>query len=323
MAGKHLFVIHGRATKPTQEGKVALVRRALASGLRRVSDEAAERFEVGRFKFTFIYYGDILNRLLVSDGDDCTEHMIKIGGVWYEQPHSYDEDLTRLLERPTDRHTPADYRELLSAEKDVRALDDLARLASPVLSLLGLGERVIKRALPDLSAYLTSRMIGSEIRERLQGSLRNALLAGDDVALVSHSMGCIVAYDVLWKFSRMSEYRDVRGRAPALWVTIGNPLGEPAVRSGLYDAHEPEDGLYPTGIGEWVNVGARDDFVAHDGSVADDFREMLDREFVKRIVDVPRICNFWVGWNGSNPHKLYGYLNHPVVAAHLVQWLGP
>jgi hypothetical protein len=318
---KHLILIHGRATKPREREKKRLVLESLAGGLRRVDEGAAKALESGRVKFTFVYYGDVCNRLMVEAEPERRKEMEKDGENWFEPGGSYDEDLERLVARPTNRHGAEDYRKLLKEEKDKSAYDNIARAVSPVLSLFGLSERVIKKTLPDLGAYLTSRVVGSEIRERLQAPLRKALLAGDEVALVAHSMGCIVSYDVLWKFSRMSEYRDTWGHKVSLWLTLGNPLGEPAVRENLYDADEPEDGMYPSNAVHWLNIAAKDDFVAHDATAADDFSEMRQRRLVQKIEDMPRIYTFWAGYEGSNPHKFYGYLNHPKVAARLARWI--
>ena len=139
------------------------------------------------------------------------------------------------------------------------------------------------------------------------------------MAIVAHSMGCIASYDVLWKLSHMSEYRKYHDRAVSLWLTLGSPLGEPAVRESLYDASEPADGVYPRNVRRWVNIAAHDDFVAHDESVADDFREMS--ALGCEIVDLPKIHTFWVGTDGMNPHKFYGYLDHPDVARQIAAWI--
>lgn len=98
------------------------------------------------------------------------------------------------------------------------------------------------------------------------------------------------------------------------WITLGNPLGEPGVRDNLYDAADADDGRYPNHIVDrWINVAAHDDFVAHDEDIANDFKAMTDRRLIGSIDD-RRIYNFWVGTAGSNPHKFYGYLDHPDVA---------
>lgn len=109
------------------------------------------------------------------------------------------------------------------------------------------------------------------------------MLEDEDVALVSHSMGCMVSYDVLWKFSRMSEYKELWDKKIKLWMTLGNPLGEPAVLRNLYDSNEPQDGKYPKNIIHWININAKDDYVAHDGDVSDDFYFMLREISCKKL----------------------------------------
>ncbi len=320
---KHLLLIHGRATKPDKPTKERLARAALARGLSHADKTFAEgTLEDHDLTFRLVYYGDINNTIMVDAEPERKDEMVKGGDdVWYEPPDSYDADLKKLLRRKGNEYSRAAYRKLLDRVPDSRARDDVARIVSPIASLVGLSGRLIRRVTPDLGAYLTSRDVGSKVRERLQKPLREALLAGDDVALVSHSMGCIVSYDVLWKLSRMSEHRDVREKKISLWVTIGNPLGEPAVKGSLYDADEPEDGRYPTDVRRWVNLNAKDDFVAHDGDVGDDFREMVERGLVGAIEDLPRMYNFWAGRDGSNPHKLYGYLASPELGRLILQWL--
>lgn len=326
MATKHLILIHGRATKPNKVEKCRLLKKSLLSGLAHVDNFAAKAIEENRVKLSFAYYGDLLNNLLVAANPGLAKNMVRENDSWFERSNSYDADLARLLERPVSKFTAADYEAFLETVRDGRGLDDLARILSPGANFVGLTEAVIKNALPDLGAYLKSRVVASAIRERLQEPLLEALKAGDDIALVSHSMGCIVSYDVLWKFSRMSEYRSVWDRKVSLWLTLGNPLGEPAVKCELYDSNEPYDGKYPANIGTWLNISAHDDYVAHDGDVADDFNEMLQvrqqgRPLIGRIEDSDRIYNFWAGQDGSNPHKFYGYLCHHAVAEHLATWI--
>lgn len=72
----------------------------------------------------------------------------------------------------------------------------------------------------------------------------------------------------------------------------------------------------------WINIRAVDDFVAHDGDIKDDFHQMLERNLLRSITDEPEIYTFWVDEKGKcNPHKLYGYLNHPVVSEKVLDWL--
>jgi hypothetical protein len=40
-----------------------------------------------------------------------------------------------------------------------------------------------------------------------------------------------------------------------------------------------------------------------------------------KIRDLPKIYNFWVGSDGANPHKFYGYLDNPTVAKQIAGWI--
>ena len=324
---KHLIFVHGRSTKPSQKEKERLVRTALLRGIERADSAAANKLRSGKVKFTLAYFGDVNNRLLRRSGTDAWKWMAKKdpdhGNALCEDGVYYNEALKRALARPTEAFEKKDYRTWLRTVDDFRGIDEVASVASGLANFLGLSDELVRRTSPDMAAYLTRRTVGSEIRTRLQEPLQNALAQGHDVCLLSHSMGCIVAYDVLWKFSRLSEYRRLREKEVSLWLTLGNPLGDPGVRHNLYDAHEPDESKFPEGIIDtWVNISAHDDFICHDSDIADDFREMRRRDHVRRIIDRDKIYTFWEGSGGANPHKLYAYLNHPDVGAEIARWIG-
>lgn len=323
---KHIIFVHGRSTKPSRKEKERLVRAALIRGVERSDLCAAGGIRSGRVRFTLAYFGDVNNRLLRRSSTHAWKWMAKkdpeFGNSLCEDGAYYDESLKAALARPTEAFTKSDYKEWLREVDDMRGLDGVAKAASALANLLGLSEELVKRTSPDMAAYLTRRTVGSEIRTRLQEPLQEALLQGHDVCLLGHSMGCLVAYDVLWKLSRLSEYRRLRGKKVSLWLTLGNPLGDPGVRCNLYDADEPLESQYPEDIVKtWINMSAHDDFICHDADVGDDFREMKSRGYVGRIIDRPKIYTFWKGANGHNPHKLYAYLNHPDVGAEIARWI--
>ena len=324
---KHIIFVHGRATKPSQKEKEGLVRSALVHGVARGDHEAAEAIRSGRVRFTVAYFGDINNRILRRSSTHAWKWMAKKdpdhGNALCEDGAYYYDSLAQALSRPSDAFTKRDYKEWLRQVDHFTSLDEVARGASAIASLLGLSDELVRRTSPDTAAYLTQRTVGSEIRTRLQEPLKEALLQDHDVCLLGHSMGCLVGYDVLWKFSRLSEYRRLRAKKVSLFLTLGNPLGDTGVRHNLYDAAEPEESQYPENIIDtWVNISAYDDFICHDADVGDDFREMKRRGYLNRIIDRPKIYNFWKGSGGSNPHKLYAYLNHPDVGAELARWIG-
>ncbi len=324
---KHLMIIHGRSTKPSEKEKRRIVKLALINGLNRVDPTAAQKIGRGadKVEFSFIYYGDLSNQLILERNPGKLERLKGQDPDHGDQPCEidgfYDVGLRALFKQKS--HTKAAYKKFLKEHDDLRFLDNAASVISFLGNVAGLSDRVISTATADMGAYLLTRQWGSAIRDRLQRPLKKALMKNEDVCLVAHSMGCIVSYDVLWKFSRMSEYREVqdKGNPVTKWLTLGNPLGEPGVRKNLYDSDEPEDGMYPKGIiKDWINLSAQDDFICHDATVKDDFRAMKRAGYLNRIVD-KKIYNFWLGAKATNPHKFYGYLDNPDVAREIVNWM--
>jgi hypothetical protein len=297
------------------------VQRALLGRLTQVDRAAARKIQRGDVRLTLAYYGDFTTALMVEARPERARSMIQRRGKLFESPGEDQPWLDQLLARPLRRHTAEDYKQLVREHRDLRFLDDVLRVASPLGSLTRLGIGAIARLFPDLGAYLRTREWGSQIRRRVQRVLSLALRQGDDLAVVTHSMGCIVAYDVLWKLSRLSEHRRMHDKKVSLWLTMGSALGDGIIRRHLYDSDEPADGIYPANIVDWINIAAHDDFVVHHAKAEANFAKMRERGLVRSIRDLPRIHTFWVGPAGSNPHKSFGYLNHPVVARTLAKWI--
>lgn len=326
MAQKTMILIHGRSTKPSASAHRKLIRAALLNGLRRVDHVAADKVLSGEIHLAFAYYGDLNNRLLLEDDGDIIKELVAHNDEIYNlAPCLAAGPLARGIDRlrAVEAHDAANYARFLAQYDDNRWFDEIADAVSAVASVTGLSEHVVKWATADMSQYLMTRQVGSEVRQRLQMHLKPALEQKADICLVSHSMGCIVAYDVLWKYSRMSEYRQLQNvdAKVSLWLTLGCPLGEPGVRDNLYDAAERGADRFPKHIiGEWVNMAAEDDFVAHDGTMENDFREMVRLGYVRSIKDY-KMFNFWQENGELNPHNFYGYLDNPSVAREIAGWI--
>ncbi|WP_157531925.1 MULTISPECIES: hypothetical protein [unclassified Kitasatospora] len=112
---------------------------------------------------------------------------------------------------------------------------------------------LIKRAFKDVYAYFFGGF-GEPIRE----VTRKALAGADGpVVVVGHSLGSVIAYDVL----RESD------RNVPLFVTIGSPLGVTEIQDRL--AHPLE---VPAGVAAWRNACDARDLVALDSTVRPEFR---------------------------------------------------
>jgi hypothetical protein len=321
---KRIVLVHGRATKPRKPEKLRLIKTALIHGLERVSSKAASKVKNGNINLDLAYYGDINNAIQWAHQQQPSKKIVTdfltAWGFPFEKNGSYDKSLSELLSWPTSRQNRINYLELRARVDDLGFVDNILDVVSPIVDFTGLNDELINSWLPDVGYYFSYRIIGSMIRERLQKVLIPQLKKDYHVCLISHSLGTVVAYDVLWKISRMSEYTKLHQKKIDLFLTLGSPLGDPVIQKQLYDNNEPEDGRYPANIREWKNFSAKDDFISHDEKLADNFREMVDRRLVSRITD-QFIYNFWVGDDGLNSHKLYGYLDNFKVAKVIANWI--
>lgn len=332
MGQQRIILIHGRSIKPAKKPAAALQRRALLIGLDRYDPAKAAKVRSGKVKLENVYFGDINNdimcnsspkisaRLTAKDPDADGAHCL---------PHDPIKNALDDLEK-VKVFNKSTYNKILGNNRDQRFLDDAARAVSTLAALATLSTlnvAAITYATADMGAYLTDHTIGSLVRDRLQAPLRRALLKGDDICLISHSMGCMVAYDVLWKFSRLSEYRKIQdsGNRVTQWLTLGCPLGEAGVKANLLDAksygHRTHTDKHPTKIiRTWANVAAKDDFISHDATMRSDYRDMRKFDMLDDIQD-RKIYNCYAEDGKSNPHKLYGYLANPACAGLVADWI--
>ena len=331
---KHLIVIHGRSIKPAEAKMRTQVLRAVKEGIIRSGDPAcADKLDTAALKFSFVYYGDFNNRIQKKDRNDKAA-MTDVDPDHGDGPALPDELIEMAMDlslQKSPRFTKAAYRKVLADAKDSRFMDEIASVFS-FFGALGsagiLNEKLIEFAKPDMGKYLRSHATGSAIRQRLQKVLVPAILAGDDIMLISHSMGCMVAWDVFWKFTHNSEYAHVRAvdNSVRKWITIGCPLAEKGVRKNLLDGHYSEEDRYPREMfDDWHNFWAEDDFISHKSSMRKGFGRMKTRGFVNSIRD-RKIYNCWVYKKSgsddlySNPHDLYGYLAHHLIGAQISEW---
>ena len=160
------------------------------------------------------------------------------------------------------------------------------------------------QSLADLGEYYKNEEFRSETRKRLMGKIQAH--AGKRIMLIAHSMGSIIAYDVLRLLGRQTPSLPVDH-----FVTIGSPLGIPHVKYKIY--MENDLVRTPSVVGRWTNFADRRDIVAVEANLAVDY-EANDQAV--KVVDVP-VNNAYVSPPDRNPpnkpnyHKSYGYLRTP------------
>jgi hypothetical protein len=135
--------------------------------------------------------------------------------------------------------------------------------------------------------------------------------------LIGHSLGSVIAYDVLWDLSRRqsSEVRIDH------FVTLGSPLGLNFVKHRMLCAQHPEINRYPSNIRKWTNLSAVGELTALDRTFADDYRPMLEGGLVESITDHIELMNYFRGPEGLNVHRCYGYAVNEITGGVIAEWL--
>lgn len=317
---RQLILVHGRHFKPTEAPLLQNWLEALAVGLQRDHEPSAPRLEqlTADRRVAMGYYGDVSNEFLARRGK------------------SYDEQQDLQDRKATLSELASLTTEQLESRKYYNKRPGKSRLREAVADALhwpldrtGLANDVIGRVAPDIREYWNPDAgFGSDARWPLTELLRDSLRRRDEILLITHSLGSMIAHDVLWKLSHYGEYREISesGHKVSLWLTLGSPLGNPTVRKRLKGARAKGARRYPTLIHRWANVAAEDDYVAHDETLGDDFSAMKDLGLITEVED-HRIFNMALrrtkrGRRRSNPHHGAGYLVSPCVADLVATWLG-
>ena len=304
---KTLILVHGRGFKPPRAALEAQWYAALRAGIVRDAAAAIPAFEQCRREF--VHFGDETRATLAAAGRRHDEAL---------DLADLENTLAELRALPRSKDFRRERYERLPGKTPIKEF--LADIGAPTLAALRLEDRAIGRFLPELVDYWRGAVSPMRrVDARLRETVAAALARGDDVAIVSHCIGSVFAYNALWALSRDSAAAS--DQKVALWMTLGAPLGDEGVKRRLDDAGTDRARRYPSNVVAWINVAAEDDYVCHDDRVADDYREMLDRRLISRIDDV-RIYNLAVRYGRSNPHNALGYLIHPRVSRAIATWLG-
>ncbi|MEU3622572.1 hypothetical protein BS329_25235 [Amycolatopsis coloradensis] len=123
-------------------------------------------------------------------------------------------------------------------------LNALVRLRPFARLGVAFAERVVVKALRQVTRYLTDDAIREHVQDRVAG-----LIGPETEAIIGHSLGSVVAY----------EAAHLHGRPLPLLLTLGSPLG---LRTVVYERTRPQPPSVPPGVARWVNLADRDDLVA-------------------------------------------------------------
>jgi hypothetical protein len=284
--GGTIVYIHGLDNKPPPEDKEKWVSAALAEGLTRNVQQEIQ------IKVALAYWADLCHDPLDNPSTMSEPYKAVLGsdpfprylGTWKDVPQEIETKYGGSL---------------LDKEKELFGIGRNAEL------LLGV-------TLTDLGKYYDQPPLRDKIRERL----RKILVQHTDgnVFLIAHSMGSIIAYDVLCRDGHQIEH----------FVTIGCPLGLPLVKLKILEEFGGPKPKTPANVRRWTNLADPRDKVAHDCRLKDDY---IANAGGVQVQDVLVSNEYVVPGNGQtgtekrNRHKSYGYLRTPELSELLRDFL--
>ena len=160
-----------------------------------------------------------------------------------------------------------------------------------------LADELLEKKLKDLSRYYKEKVIRNKLRDLLKKEILDN--ADKRIMILSHSMGTIIAYDVLRAIGKDHPRVIVDN-----FLSLGSPLGLPHVKYKI--AQENPLVRTPSIVKKWLNFADRRDPVAMDTHLAGDYQ--ANNSGVK--VEDDLVSNDW----GGIHHKSYGYLRTPEVS---------
>ncbi len=298
---QQIVLIHGRGSKPNPDDLKRLWVDALAAGLQRDAPEKVAALHSADIHM--IYYAD---RLKNQDDSQFDE------GLDLANRRQALHELSSLVKAKEFRRK---HYEVLPGKTALK------EFAMDLSASFGLGAAALGKAIPELKQYWSDE---DGWANKLRGDVTNLLTQltrnGENVLIISHCMGSVLAWDALWALSQEAHRANQASDRITRWITIGSPLGDRAVQSRLSGSDKPLNARYPAVLNAWHNISAEDDYVCHDKTVSDDYANMLKQKVIGDIRD-HTIYNLSVRYGRSNPHSSVGYLIHPRTAALVADWL--
>ena len=297
MTTMKVIAVHGRGVKPAARELEALWHDAIAVAMKREGKKAMAAWQTADFEL--VYFGDLTTSFLTRAQRryDATTDLA---------------DRRRVLnELQTMKRKSFDSRSIYERLPGRTAFREfVADVGQPLLRSIGLTDVLIRRFAPDYLGYWDpSHDFRRVLLDRVESTLCASLANYDRVVVLSHCLGSIATYEVLARIEEES-------RQVHTWLTFGSPLGDETVKKRI-GAMDP----LPRNVVNWINFSAEDDYISHDDTIADDFREMQRSHYVSVLRD-ETVLNFAVRYGRSNPHHALGYLVHPAFGRELARAVG-
>jgi hypothetical protein len=294
MTTKQIIYIPGKNPKPEPALHRELLWRTLVEGVRRADIVVADTLQASYRQF----------------------HLVGWNYLYY---HAYKNNTKDIpwIDALINKHGPT--------QQDIRDAHSWNIWLSHLLLALGDHIPLLIRLLPEevrstateISRYFNNTDdVASKVRGLLKQTLRPMLEQQDDVLVIGHSFGSVIAYDTLWE---LTHQEGVTGKVD--FLTLGNPMGMYYIRRRLLGMNGHGGKSYPALIHRWINLSAEGDVTALNQNLNESFHTMLELGLVESIEDhCHGIYNYFRSDAGLNSHRSYGYLVSPAVGSIIANW---
>lgn len=294
MNKKHIIFVPGMSPMPPADQHTNLLWRTLLEGVRRAEPDIAIDIEQHKARF----------------------HIVAWNYSYYQYNHDTTQDLP-WIDALLNKHGPTQ-QDIREAGSWLVHLDRfLYTVADHLPWLIRWLPESAKNTIEETNSYFKNHgNIGYEIRGMLKTLLRPMLDKNEQVLIIGHSLGSVIAYDALWELSHNEVHS---GKVD--FLSLGSPLGLKFVQNKLQGKQYPKGNRFPGNIHRWINLSSVGDTTAADRRFNDDFADMLKYGLVESIEDhCEGIYNFYRDENGLDCHGSYGYLVNPAVGGIIAEW---
>jgi hypothetical protein len=286
---KIIIGIHGLGNKPPLHILQKWWELSIGDGLASINHP----FPLLNFKF--VYWANFIYPEPLDIKEKDIDHPL-----FLEDPYSPEGKIERAKPEPLKKKI-RDYLE--------KQIDKLLLNEDLTINFSSISDFIIHHFFHDLEIYYShnlpnenrSNYIAREaIREKLAETLRK--YKNDEILLIAHSMGSIIAYDVLTQI--------VPDISIDTFVTCGSPLGIPVIMNKIKaeQIHKGQPLSVPENITRrWYNLSDLGDRVAINYNLADDYNK--NSKGIS-VID-KQVHNTYQYGDEKNPHKSYGYLRTP------------
>ena len=294
MTTKQIIYVPGKNPKPEVAQHRELLWRTLVEGVRRADRTVAGTLQARSPQF----------------------HLVGWNYLYYHQYKDITKDIP-WIDALINKHGPTEQDMRDAHSWNIWLSRFVLTLADHIPLLLRMLPEEVRSTANEIDRYFNNADgVARKMRDLLKQTLRPMLEQQEDVLLIGHSLGAVIAYDTLWELSHQD---GVTGKVD--FLTLGSPLGMHYIQRRLLGMNGDGEKSYPGLIRHWINFSAEGDVAALNQHLKESFHPMLELGLAASIEDhCHGIYNFFRNDEGLNCHRSYGYLVSPAVGSIIADW---